>query len=64
MASRYGAQWLLNTWSDDPTYSAFDFYRSIGYHAAKHIAMKGFKRRVREGIFTDEEGDLFVEWVL
>ena len=52
VASRYGAQWLLDTWAPTNTFSPLDFYRAIGYYAAIKVARDGLTRRIRDGVMT------------
>ena len=52
--SRYGAQWLLDTWAPTNSFSPLDFYRAIGYYPAIRVAKNGLARRIRDGVMTKE----------
>lgn len=63
-ASRYGARWMLNSWSTF-TFTPADFYRMTGYHFAKYMVKSGIMRRIRNNCFeSDEEKAIFTEWVI
>jgi len=61
--SRFGAQWALRNWSVN-TFSPADFYRMIGYRASKKFVFKGLIRRMGNDVFTAEEAEWFIEWII
>ena len=36
----------------------------VGYRIARRFVLNGLLRRMREGTFTIEQQDLFIEWVI
>lgn len=63
MAAKYGANWVLESWSEN-TFSPADLYRTVGYSVAKKMFYSGIARRIRSGCLSEEEQNLLIEYIM